>query len=178
MKRLERFPRIIFVERNLIDSLSLVCAFCACVLPLWRIHQDSGDEWGSLLWLVVELALLLVGSAFVLLFTVRVFAVDSSLNQFLMLERGLLMRTRKTVLPVEKINLWIVTRFENPDSPAVVDRRAYYLVLIHPVGEPAVTFASGRDLESVRARAEELARDLGRPLWADATASRAQREGA
>lgn len=161
MQRIERQPKLIYRDRNLLRSILFLYLVCLDLVLLWTIREGGVPLLRA--FLMMSLPFLALG-AFSPLFIVRAFIIDRGLGELRVVERVLFSGSQETRLSLEDLFVWIVVQFENPSSPVVVDRRAVYRVLIRRGIGPAIVFASGRHLDPLRARAQELARDMARPL--------------
>ncbi len=157
MKRLARAGRVIYVERRLGWSLALLGASLGFVLFAWNRPTPERRELGMALYYGVPLAI----AALWPLVRTRALAIDVERRMLMVLERGLLMRTRKSIHDLSVLSVRLVS------VPAAglfgIPARCHFIWIDHAEG-PSILFLvswRGRDPGAVAAR---LAEDLGRPL--------------
>lgn len=152
MKRIERPPLVIYVERDRLGSL----------LFLWMSMLLAPVAWGAreavilrdILWAALVLS---TGAAFVLLFRARLLAIDRDAGEVRILARAVPWRTLRIRIPLERAFVWENER-RQPSSVL------HEVCIAKDGGRPWVV-QSSHSREAMARLARQLAADLGRPLW-------------
>jgi hypothetical protein len=162
VKRVERSPRVYYIERPLLGSV-LCLALSLGILLLGQIGQSAerreSDRREAIMGTLVY-ALPLAGAALVLLFRVRAFAIDRAEGELLVFERRFPWTGLRKAFPIEQLSVRRVTL----PGRGLFGEAIYHAVWIDPVGSPSILFRSVRSGAAVVELAERLAADLGRPL--------------
>jgi hypothetical protein len=149
MRRIERTPHVIYVDRDRLGSF--LCLWLLClVAPLAWLARGMN----ILSVLLGSLAVLLAVAAFVLLFRERVFVIDRALGELRVLERTLPWRpARRTQIGLHDLTVWM--RDHGADR---------YTLCVARRTEPPILLRQGRFPEPLRAWGERFAEDLGQSL--------------
>ena len=154
MKRIERPPRVLYIERQ--TALGVVCLYL-CAIGVGAIFVVPGIR---IIWLG---ALPLGVMGFVYLFHRRVFGIDRDRGVLVILREGLLQSKTKGTYELKDLEVRILTVPRQAPGPAVI-RQDVYHAWVFQSGEPILPLTQGQDLGMVRELAEGFARDLGRPF--------------
>ncbi|HEX7898854.1 MAG TPA: hypothetical protein VF950_13910 [Planctomycetota bacterium] len=152
MKRIERPPLVLYVERDRLGSLLCLWMFCL-LLPVIRAAWKAP----LLNTLVCSLAVFAGLFAFVLLFRARVLAVDRDAGEVRILVRAVPWRTVRTRIPLERALVWMNERRESSGT-------RYEACVAESGGRPWLVRSSSSREDTARL-ARQLAADMGRPLW-------------
>ena len=150
VKRIERPPHVLYVERDRLGSL--LCLWMACLLlPV------AGSVWNQPILgiLAVHVVLILGVAAFVLLFRERVIAVDRDQGELRVLERRVPWRTWRYQIALHRVRIRL--------QPRNAAAQVYELGVLLPDGT-LILVKRGGPLAALQRLAEQLAADAGRPL--------------
>lgn len=154
MKRIERPPQILYVERQI--ALGLVCLYLAATgVALFLFIPGIRIVW------VGALGFGAVGLVY--LFHRRVLGIDRERGILVVLQEGLFQSKARATFEIKELEVWLISRPRQPPGPAVVPQDVHEGWIVRN-GQPILQLRQGVDLGLVQELSEGVARDLGRPI--------------